>query len=314
MTSRWPVSSSPTAPSISSSVPSRMLASGVFSSCDMCRRNRLRSCASSSSRLRSHSSWCPSRSRSTGPSDDDVVGEIAAAELADGAIDLSQRPAQAQREQQHHDQHQRQQQRGFQEQLASRAIGLRAAAHRHRHRSAGCSDPAMPVARSSSCHEGLRQARSRLRLARPALVVQHQRRGSAPAARSAAAAAPAHRRRAAALTQRCDDRRSAALIVLAKGRQHRSARPAPGRAAPSAPAARSARTCPATAAWSARCRPPAAGWCRPGAASARWRSGSQAAAGRPARPARAAGSHSAIWGAASASSHSMPALAHASLA
>ena len=66
-TSRWLESSSPTAPSISSSVPSRMLASGVFSSCDMWRRKRLRSCASSSRRLRSHSSCPPSRSRSCGP-------------------------------------------------------------------------------------------------------------------------------------------------------------------------------------------------------------------------------------------------------
>ena len=66
-TSRWLESSSPTAPSISSSVPSRMLASGVLSSCDMWRRKRLRSCASSSRRCRSHSSCPPRRSRSCGP-------------------------------------------------------------------------------------------------------------------------------------------------------------------------------------------------------------------------------------------------------
>ncbi len=52
---------------MSSSVPSRMLASGVFSSCDMWRRKRLRSCARSSRRLRSHSSCPPRRSRSCGP-------------------------------------------------------------------------------------------------------------------------------------------------------------------------------------------------------------------------------------------------------
>ena len=67
VTSRCPLPSSPTAPSISSSVPSRMLASGVFSSCDMWRRKRLRSCARSSRRWRSHSSWWPRRSRSRGP-------------------------------------------------------------------------------------------------------------------------------------------------------------------------------------------------------------------------------------------------------
>ena len=67
VTSRWLESSSPTAPSISSSVPSRMLARGVLSSCDMCRRKRLRSWASSSSRWRSHSSCPPRRSRSCGP-------------------------------------------------------------------------------------------------------------------------------------------------------------------------------------------------------------------------------------------------------
>ena len=67
VTSRWPLCSSPTAPSISSSVPSRMFASGVLSSWDMWRRKRLRSSASSSRRWRSHSSWRPRRSRSRGP-------------------------------------------------------------------------------------------------------------------------------------------------------------------------------------------------------------------------------------------------------
>ena len=67
VTSRCPLSSSPTAPSISRSVPSRILASGVLSSCDICRRNRFRSWARSSRRWRSHSSWRPRRSRSSGP-------------------------------------------------------------------------------------------------------------------------------------------------------------------------------------------------------------------------------------------------------
>lgn len=50
--------------------------------------------------------------------------KVAASEFTDGAVDLPQRPAEPQREQQHRDQHQRQQQRGLEEQLASRPVGL----------------------------------------------------------------------------------------------------------------------------------------------------------------------------------------------
>ena len=57
-------------------------------------------CASSSSRWRSHSSCPPSRSRSWGPAPR-WVGEVALAELADGAVELAQRPADA--EGQHED-------------------------------------------------------------------------------------------------------------------------------------------------------------------------------------------------------------------
>ena len=67
VTSRWLLCSSPTAPSIKSSVPSRIFASGVFSSCDICRRNRFFSCARSSNRPRSHSNCAANRSRSAGP-------------------------------------------------------------------------------------------------------------------------------------------------------------------------------------------------------------------------------------------------------
>ncbi len=66
-TSRWLSSIGPTAPSSSRSVPSRMFASGVLSSCDMWRRNRFRSRAMSSRRVRSHSSWRPRAERSAGP-------------------------------------------------------------------------------------------------------------------------------------------------------------------------------------------------------------------------------------------------------
>ena len=127
VTSRWLESSSPTAPSISSSVPSRILASGVFSSCDMWRRKRLRSCASSSSRWRSHSSWWPRRSRSSGPVTAMRVGEVAAAELADGAIDLPQRPAERSANSSTTISDQRQQQGRLQEQSRCACSGARAA-------------------------------------------------------------------------------------------------------------------------------------------------------------------------------------------
>ena len=67
VTSRCAGSRSPTAPSMSSSVPSRRFASGVFSSCDIWRRKRFFSSSSSTKRVRSHSSCCPSCSRSVGP-------------------------------------------------------------------------------------------------------------------------------------------------------------------------------------------------------------------------------------------------------
>ncbi len=66
-TSRWLSSIGPTAPSSRRSVPSRMFASGVLSSCDMWRRKRFRSSAMSSRRVRSHSSWRPRAERSAGP-------------------------------------------------------------------------------------------------------------------------------------------------------------------------------------------------------------------------------------------------------
>ena len=169
-----------------------------------------------------------------------LVGEIAAAELADGAIDLPQRPAQAQREQQHHDQHQRQQQRGFQKQLAPRPVGLRAAGHdvgvdllvgqigdavgqirRAARRPAASS--AGPGRRAPGCR-------------------QHQRRGSAACVidqalqlRLGASAARSW------LSQRADDL-AEPLVVLAKRRQHRGIAQHLVQRAPSARAARSART------------------------------------------------------------------------
>ncbi len=99
------MSSCPTEPSSSSSVPSRIFASGVLSSCDMWRRNLFFSSVDSLSRCRSHSSWRPERFDVVRPADGDRPAEIAFAELANGAVDLPQRPADEQQEQT--DEHQR---------------------------------------------------------------------------------------------------------------------------------------------------------------------------------------------------------------
>ena len=123
-TSRCSVLSEPTAPSISSSVPSRMFASGVLSSCDMCRRNLLRSSEISSSRTRSHSSWRPSACRSVGPGDRDGLVEPAVSDVADGLVDLPDRPGEEHRE--HHDQcdRDRHQRGGLPEQPSAHGLGL----------------------------------------------------------------------------------------------------------------------------------------------------------------------------------------------
>ena len=289
-TSRWELSRGPTAPSMSSSAPSRMLASGVFSSCDMWRRKRLRSCARSSRRRRSHSSCAPRRSRSRGPGHLDRARERAAAELADGAVDGAQRPADGQREREDGDQRERREQRGLPEQAPLRAGGLLLQFLRAARRSARLPLAAMALARSLS-----RSMRARI-VAKAGAARRRRAHGARDLVVHGREVFEALARGLLGEQRReLRARGRQALVGRAVGLEQSGRRRAPGRAARCGRARRCRRTGSATGARSARLRAPVPGWPRSGCGSGWRRRRPPPAAGPRSARGPAASGRSAIW-------------------
>ena len=204
----------------------------------------------------------PGVRRSTGPLTAIGRENVAAAQLGDGAVDLAQRPPDAQRE------HERRRPAP----AAPAAPIPRTAARRAR---VGLVLAAMRSSVSICWLRELGDARCLHRPARSSRAVADAGGARLPGAGGAAARALAMSccRRgdgieaplASALRSRARSSRTRAAeggVVLDEGVEQLVACPAPGRAAPRARARRSARTCSASGAWSARPPAPAAGWLR----------------------------------------------------